>query len=147
MRFDLKECNMARISLALYGVKPFYYKAKDGKDLKMALKLISHIDKIQFLKKGESVGYGRHYRVKEDFEKIAVISLSYYDNLCHYYKQKANVSIRGQKAPFVTSSCMDYSMINVTNIENADRGDEVVVFGHDLDENSPFFWLMKEKWM
>lgn len=39
--------------------------------------------------------------------------------------------IRGQKAPMVGKICMDFMMVDVTDISYAQVGDPVLVFGED----------------
>ncbi|MBL8072492.1 MAG: hypothetical protein JNM35_15505, partial [Nitrospira sp.] len=44
-----------------------------------------------------------------------------------------SVLVRGERAPTIGNVCMDMTMIDITHIEAAREGDEVVVFG----ENPP----------
>ena len=47
---------------------------------------------------------------------------------------KAQVLIRGERAPLVGSICMDQIMVNVTHIPNVRVGDEVVLLGSQGDD-------------
>ncbi len=39
--------------------------------------------------------------------------------------------IRGQKAPMIGNICMDFMMIDITEIPDAEVGDPVLIFGED----------------
>lgn len=122
MRFQLPQYNMVRIGLAIYGLM---------KELRPALSLISRIVGINICKKGETISYGRSYTVTKDTQRIAVIPIGYYDGLHRNYSGKGQVIIRGKFAPMVGNICMDYMMVDVTDIPNVTVGDSVLIFGED----------------
>lgn len=130
IRFYLPQYNMVRIGLATYGL----YSSEESKqnlDLRLALSLSSRIVGINICKKGESVSYGRCYKVEKEEQKIAVLPIGYFDGLHRNYSGKAFVLIRGIKAPMVGKICMDYMMVDVTDIPNVSVGDKVLIFGED----------------
>lgn len=130
IRFSLPQYNMVRIGLAAYGL----YSSEETKqnlDLRLALSLSSRIVGINICKKGESVSYGRCYTVERDEQKIAVLPIGYFDGLHRNYSGKAYVLIRGMKAPMVGRICMDYMMVDVSDIPNVKVGDKVLIFGED----------------
>ena len=45
--------------------------------------------------------------------------------------------VHGQKVPVVGRVCMDQLMLDVTGVENVQRGDTVTVFGTDGDAEIP----------
>jgi len=51
----------------------------------------------------------------------------------HAGNGNVSVLVRNQLAPIIGNVCMDMSMIDVTDIPNAQEGDEVIVFGKDKD--------------
>lgn len=130
IRFHLPQYNMVRIGLAAWGLHASEPTSKTF-ELRLALSLISHIEGINFCKKGDSVSYGRRYRVEKDFQAIAVLPIGYFDGLHRHYSGKAHVMIRGHKAPMVGSICMDYMMVDITDIPQAKVGDPVLIFGSD----------------
>ncbi len=125
IRFPLPQYNMARIGLAIWGIGP------NTLDLRLALSLISHIEGINLCKKGDTVSYGRHYQVQKEQQAIAVLPIGYFDGLHRNYSGKAQVMIRGHYAPMVGSICMDYMMVDITDIPQARVGDPVLIFGTD----------------
>ncbi len=130
LRFHLPQYNMVRLGLAVYGLY-VSEAAKKALDLRLALSLTSRIVGINVCKKDETVSYGRRYRVSRDIQKIAVLPIGYFDGLHRNYSGKGHVLIRGQRAPMVGNICMDYMMVDVTDIPHIAVGDKVLIFGED----------------
>lgn len=130
LRFDLPQYNMARIGLAAYGLYQST-EAKNSLDLRLSLSLTSKIVGLNRVKKGETVSYGKSYTVEKDSQLIAILPIGYYDGIHRNYSGKASVIIRGAHAPMIGTICMDYMMVDVTDIPNVAVGDRVLVFGYD----------------
>lgn len=130
MRFEFPQFNMARIGLAVYGLYPSE-AAKKCMDLRLAVSLVSRIVGINLCKNGESISYGRSYTVTRDQQRIAVLPIGYFDGLHRNYSGKGHVIIRGHKAPMVGKICMDFMMVDITDIPMANIGDAVLIFGED----------------
>lgn len=130
LRFNFKHFNMARIGLAVYGLHASE-SARNQMDLQLAFSLQSRIVGINVCKKGETVSYGRSYKIQMEEQRIAVLPIGYFDGLHRNYSGKGHVIIRGQKAPMVGRITMDYMMVDVSNIPNAAIGDPVLLFGED----------------
>lgn len=130
LRFDFPEFNMARIGLAAYGLhaSPTTQKALE---LRLAFSLTSRIVGINICKNGETVSYGRSYKVHKDEQRIAVLPIGYFDGLHRNYSGKGHVIIRGCQATMVGRITMDYMMVDVTDIPHAAIGDPVLLFGED----------------
>lgn len=130
VRFNLPQYNMVRVGLAAYGLY-LSDEAKDALDLRLALSLTSRIVGINICKKGETVSYGKSYTVERDEQKIAILPIGYFDGLHRNYSGKSSVIIRGKRAPMIGNICMDYMMVDVTDIPGVSVGDRVLIFGHD----------------
>ncbi len=130
IRFNLSQYNMVRIGIAAYGLYSSDAVKKEL-DLRLAVSLTSRIVGINILKKGESISYGRRYTVERDEQRIAVLPIGYFDGIHRHYSGKSHVQIRGKKAPMVGSICMDYMMVDITDIPQASVGDRVLIFGED----------------
>jgi alanine racemase/UDP-N-acetylmuramoyl-tripeptide--D-alanyl-D-alanine ligase len=130
VRFHFPHCNMVRIGLAAYGL----YSSKavqSAVELRLALALTSRIVGINSCKRGETVSYGRSYCVERSMQRIAVLPIGYFDGLHGSYSGKGAVVIHGQKAPMIGKICMDFMMVDITDIPAAAVGDPVLVFGED----------------
>jgi alanine racemase len=130
MRFHFPQFNMVRIGLAVYGLYSSEATRK-SMELRLALSLISRIVGINLCKSGDTISYGRSYVVHKDKQRIAVLPIGYFDGLHRNYSGKGHVIIRGQRAPMVGKICMDFMMVDVTDIPNASIGDSVLIFGED----------------
>ncbi len=130
LRFSLPQYNMVRLGLAVYGLY-VSDSARKALDLRLALSLTSRIVGINQCKSGETISYGRSYCVLRETQKIAVLPIGYFDGLHRNYSGKGNVLIRGQRAPMVGKICMDYMMVDVTDIPHVKLGDKVLIFGED----------------
>jgi len=130
IRFHFPQYKMVRLGLAIFGL----YNSEAVKeliDLRLAFSLTSRIVGINACKRGETISYGRHYRVTKETQRIAVLPIGYFDGIHRHYSGKAHVLIHGQKAPMVGSICMDYMMVDVTEIADVNIGDKVLIFGED----------------
>jgi alanine racemase/UDP-N-acetylmuramoyl-tripeptide--D-alanyl-D-alanine ligase len=130
MRFNFPQFNMVRIGLAVFGLYSSE-ATKKSMELRLALSLISRIVGINICKEGETISYGRSYTVNREMQRIAVLPIGYFDGLHRNYSGKGHVIVRGQKAPMVGKICMDFMMVDVTEISNATVGDSVLIFGED----------------
>lgn len=130
LRFHLPQYNMVRIGLAVYGLYPSN-ATKNALDLRLALSLLSRIVGINECHSGETISYGRTYTVKRPKERIAILPIGYFDGLHRNYSGKSYLLIRGQKAPMVGKICMDFMMVDITEIPQASIGDPVLIFGED----------------
>lgn len=130
LRFHFPEFNMIRIGLAVYGLHSSK-ATKETIDLRLALSLNTRIVGINVCKKGETISYSRSYKVEREKQHIAILPIGYFDGLHRNYSDKGFVNIRGQKAPMVGKICMDFMMVDVTDIEGAASGDPVLIFGED----------------
>lgn len=130
IRFKLPQYNMVRVGLAAYGLY-LSDAAKQALDLRLALSLTSRIVGINTCRKGETVSYGKSYQVGRDEQRIAVLPIGYFDGMHRKYSGKSSVMIRGKLAPMIGNICMDYMMVDVTDIPGAAVGDKALIFGQD----------------
>lgn len=130
IRFELSQYNLVRIGLAAYGLYASE-EVRQAMDLRLALSLQSRIVGINSCRQGDSISYGRHYTISRSTERIGVLPIGYFDGLHRNYSGKGHVMIHGQKAPMVGNICMDFMMVNLTDIPEAKIGDPVLIFGED----------------
>lgn len=118
--------NMARVGLSLFGI------GHKESLLSPAISLMSRLGHIHDCKRGDTVSYHRGYRVLKERERIGVVLCGYHDGVPRSISGKGYASIRGKQAPYVGIVCMDYLMIDLTDIPEAEAGDEVLLFGGDI---------------
>ncbi|KXG74454.1 alanine racemase [Thermotalea metallivorans] len=129
---DLPEMNldMVRAGIMLYGLYPSDEVNKGEIKLKQVMSLKAKISHVKELDAGIGISYGLKY-VTNRKSKIATLPIGYADGFTRLLTGKAEVIVKGHKVPVVGRICMDQCMIDVTGIEDVERGDEAVLFGGD----------------
>ena len=90
----------------------------------------SKIVSVLTLEPGESVSYGRIYRTVGR-EKIGVISVGFADGYNRSYSNRAQIIVGGEKVRQCGKVCMDFTMVNITGIDNVKEGDDVILLGEN----------------
>ncbi len=127
-RFSSDECEMVRLGIGLYG---YGFSELDKGRLRNVCTLKSYISQIQTAESGESVGYSRKTMLTRP-SRIAVVPIGYADGLSRRLSNGVGeVMIRGQRVPIAGNVCMDICMIDITDLDEAQIGDEVILFGDD----------------
>ena len=94
-----------------------------------AVQLKSRIYQIKEIDAGRPVSYGPIAHTLRP-SRIAVVPIGYADGLRRTIQNKASLIVNGQFVPLIGKICMDYLMLDVTDID-AKVGDIVTVFGRD----------------
>lgn len=97
-----------------------------------AVALYATVMCVKTVPAGDSIGYDCFYQVRKENMKMAVISLGYHDGWHLSYREKAHVILHGKKAPMIGKICMDFQMIDITDIPETKVGDKVEIFGPHL---------------
>ena len=128
----------SRPGIGLYGVKPkIVCSGTEAENrwkqisLKPASTLKSRVVGVHKLEKGEAVSYEGTWQAKRP-SVIAVVSIGYGDGFPRTLSSPQGfVLFRGTRVPVVGRVCMDFFMIDVTNVRGANPGlgEEVVIFG------------------
>ncbi len=132
IRYDFPGCNQARAGIALYGSYPDE-GLRDKVDLRPVMSVKSGIVLLKTLKPGQSVSYGCTYTAREEIT-IALLPIGYADGLRRSLSGRGEVLVRGRRAPLAGRVCMDWTMVDVTDIEGVAIGDEVVILGAQGDQ-------------
>jgi alanine racemase len=131
------QLDMVRLGIGLYGVDP---AASQRLDLKPVGTLKTTIAQIKYIAAGETVGYNRR-GVADRPMQIATVRLGYADG---YPRSLGNgvgrMWYKGRLVSTIGSLCMDMSMLDITGIEDAREGDELIVFGPGLPVEQVARW-------
>lgn len=119
--------DMVRVGMLGYGQSVTEEAAREM-DLRPIMRWCAKVVAVLDLEPGESVSYGRIYRTAGR-EKIAVLSAGYADGYSRSYSNRVHVILGGQKVPQCGKVCMDYTMANITGMENVRVGDDAVLLG------------------
>ena len=126
---DLPETNLdaVRPGILLYGLRPSD-EVEPAISLRPALSLISHVGRVRTLPAGSSISYGRTYTTTRP-TPVALVPIGYGDGYHRLLSNRGAVLIRGKRAPIVGRVCMDNIVVDVTDIQGVQEGDEVVLIG------------------
>lgn len=123
--------NMVRIGMLFYG----YYPSDNIKPfvkIKPALKLTTKINQITDYPEGYSIGYGRKYITTKP-TKVATLAGGYVDGIHRSLFEKGSVVINKQKAPIISTPCMDITMVDISDINGEIKyGDEVALWDNHI---------------
>jgi len=118
--------DFARIGMALYGMEPL----STDVGLLDVITVKSKIINIRNVKKDDKVSYGSKGIVKHD-SKIGIVAIGYAHGLQKQIENsgEAYILVNGQKAKIIGEICMDMIFVDLTDIENVEVNDEVVIVG------------------
>ncbi len=131
MRVPEAYFDMVRPGVMLYGNPP-------GPDfnleweLREAMQFVSQVAAIKDLPANHPVSYSRRY-VTSEKTKVAVIPAGYADGYNRRMTNTGEVLIRGKRYPVVGTVCMDQFLVHIGNNSDIMVGDEVVLFGRQLE--------------
>lgn len=129
--------DMVRMGLSLYGIDS---SNKLEGQLQPIATLKTTIAQIKHVPEGETVGYSRKGIAERDM-RIATICIGYADG---YPRSMSNgvayVLVNNKPAKIVGIIAMDMCMVDITDIDGVNEGDEVVVFGPQLSLNQLAKW-------
>ena len=130
-RFPEAHWDMVRPGIALYGLDPSP-DAVCPPGFRPALAFKTAIAQVKTLPPGSPVSYGATF-VTARTTRLATIPVGYADGFRRSPSWRA-VLVRGYHAPIVGRVCMDYAMVDVTDIPDVAVGDETVLIGSQNDQ-------------
>lgn len=130
MMYPEMHLDMVRPGVILYGMYPSDEVDKSKLDLIPAMTLKSTITHVKEVEAGRGVSYGKEY-ITENETKIATVPIGYADGYLRKLAHEGKMIVNGVKVPIIGRICMDQCMIDVTNVHNIDKGDEVIIFGRE----------------
>ena len=124
--------DMVRLGMMVHGqCDTLEHKQQLG--LKETLCWKSRIIQLEDTQAGEDISYGRTYRTDRQ-TLVGVVSCGYADGYRRSYQKFAVALVGGQKVPVLGRICMDYLLVDVTDVPGVKLGDEVVLLGSQGNE-------------
>lgn len=102
--------------------------------LRPVMSLKARLIRLRRLCSGTPVSYGRTFVTKRD-SLIGVMAAGYADGFSRCFSNNADVLVRGRRVPVVGRVCMDLTMLDLTDVEDAAEGDDVVIMGRQGSES------------
>lgn len=128
-RFPEMSLDMVRAGISMYGYPPI----SGNIPLSPCMTWRARISYIKELPAGAAVSYGRTYICSAPV-RTATITCGYGDGYFRAASNKGYVLIRGKRARIIGRICMDQMMADITSINDAAVGDEVILIGQSGSE-------------
>lgn len=132
LRFCDIHDDMVRVGIASYGLTPSPF-IKERLSLTPVMKWITRIVQIRDMPRHSTVGYGMTHRLNAN-SKIAAIPVGYADGYFRTLSNRMDVLVRGTRCPVIGRISMDLTTIDISHLNHADLGDEVVLLGKQGNE-------------
>ena len=114
-----------RPGLGLYGVDP---RPGGRAPLRPVLSWKSRILVVRQVRRGETISYGATFRAPRNL-RVATVATGYADGLPFSLGNRGHALIRGRLCPILGRVTMDMTLLDVSSLPGARRGEEVVWIG------------------
>jgi alanine racemase len=126
---ELAGCNLVRPGIALYGGLtggPFagHFTPQP------VMRLVSHVAQLKDVPLGMGISYGHRF-VTARQSRVAAIPIGYADGYNRLLTNCGEVLIHGLRAPIAGTVCMDWTLVDVTDLPDVQVGDHVTLLGRD----------------
>lgn len=125
--------DMVRPGTVLFGYPPVE-RQRGTLPVQPVMRVVTKLLAVREAGTGESVGYGNSY-VTAATEKIGIIPVGLGDGYPGALSNKGEVLVRGKKAKIIGSISLDQTFIKLTDIPEAQPGDEVILIGEQGTES------------
>ncbi|MBQ7564503.1 MAG: alanine racemase [Lachnospiraceae bacterium] len=125
--------DQVRAGIILYGLLPSEEVKESCAGLSPVMSLKSSVVYIKSVQPGDSISYGGTFTAEHPM-RVATIPVGYADGYPRSLSNKGFVLIRGKRASILGRVCMDQMMVDVTDIPEVSRYDEVVLLGEQEGE-------------
>jgi len=126
--------NMIRPGGALYGLwRDVLPLQISDPQLQPVMSLYSRISLLKWVPPGETLGYGCTFEASRR-SLIATLPIGYHDGFMRGLSNRAHVIVRNSYAPVVGRVSMDFTLVDVTNIEGVTVDEPVTLLGHGPDK-------------
>ncbi|MBD2847790.1 alanine racemase [Paenibacillus sp. IB182496] len=123
---------MLRLGIGMYGIYPSAEVNRQRIPLQPVLSLRSELVMAKQVPAGWGVSYGVRYKAQRA-ERIGTLPIGYADGYSRMLTGKAEVLVRGHRAPVVGTICMDQCMVALDGAAGGlgpvQAGEEVVLIG------------------
>jgi alanine racemase len=119
--------NLVRPGILLYGAYPSP-SLKSLIHLKPVMTLKTRIHFLKSVPSGSRISYGGTFVTRRE-SLIATLPIGYADGYSRSLSNRGEVLVHGKRVPVVGKVCMDFIMVDVTDVPRVSLGDEVVLIG------------------
>ena len=128
---------LVRPGLSLYGIDVHFSPGAQAGPATVHLEPVmrwrAEITTLRDVPGGAVVGYNETFRTAQA-SRLALVPVGYADGLNRLLSNRGSMLVRGRRAPIVGRISMDQTVLDVSAIEEAALGDEVVILGRQGGE-------------
>ncbi|OPX95191.1 MAG: Alanine racemase [Syntrophorhabdus sp. PtaB.Bin006] len=124
--------NMARVGISLYGSHPDV-GLKKVLPTQQVMKFVSKIALIREFPAGYGLSYGRTFVTKRN-TIVAYVPVGYADGYPRALSNKGSVLIKDRRCSIIGRICMDWLLVDITDIEGLEVKDEVILLGQGEED-------------
>lgn len=128
VRYPERHMGAVRTGAWLYGVCPSGCPYPEL--CRPTVEFKTRVSDLHDVAAGEYIGYDDDHPLTRS-GRVATLSAGYVDGFPRF-NNRGEVLIRGQRAKVLGLVCMDQMMVDVTDIPDVSRGDEVILLGKEL---------------
>ena len=134
LAFNQPTYDIVRAGIMLYGISPL---PEFRELLKPVMTWKTRICLVRDVPKGSSISYGRTFIAPRNM-RVATLSAGYADGYpWHLSNRGAAFLVRGKRCPLLGRVTMDLMVIDVSELDDVQVGDDVVLMGRDGREEIP----------
>ena len=131
LRYPAAHGDWVRPGIMLYGASPFGDTSAQQLGLKPVMTLSSEIISVREIQAGERVGYAGLFRA-ETSTRIGVVACGYADGYPRHAPTGTPILVNGKRTRTLGRVSMDMLGVDLSNIEDAQVGSRVVLWGEGL---------------
>jgi alanine racemase len=129
INFPDSHYDMVRPGISLYGCFPTpEIKDRAAVELKPVMSFKTRVIQVKEVPTGYGISYGHTFRTTRP-TRLAVLPVGYGDGYLRRLTGQAEVIINGRRVPVLGRICMNACMADITDLDQVEIGDEVVVMG------------------
>ncbi|MEN8257461.1 MAG: alanine racemase [Thermodesulfobacteriota bacterium] len=126
--------DLVRPGLAIYGCYPSADPQWKRTPLLPVMTVASTVVQVEDVPVDKGISYG-HVDTTKRPSRLAILPIGYADGFLRSLSSGVGqVLIRGQRAPVIGRVCMNVTVVDVTDIPDVRRGDEVIIMGRQGNE-------------
>ncbi|MDX1438317.1 MAG: alanine racemase [Rubricoccaceae bacterium] len=141
LRYPRMTMDLVRVGILQYGHWPstetlveYMTKNKcEENPLKRVLSWKSRLMSTKDVKTGQFVGYGSSYLAMSDI-RIGIVPIGYAYGYSRILSNQGHVLIHGKRAPVIGTINMNALTVDITDVPEAKKGDEVILIGRSGSE-------------
>lgn len=128
-RYPEAAMDMVRAGISMYGCPP----VRTDMPLRPVMDWRTVVTFIKQVEPGDKISYGCTFTADRPM-RLATVACGYGDGYHRSASGRAQVLIRGRRAPVVGRICMDQMMVDITGLDEVCEGDEVMLMGTQGNE-------------